>query len=840
MEYIPLGDLGKTISEDGTFTMEMTQTMSVQLLSALGYLHANNITHRDVKPDNILIQSLEPLVVKLTDFGLSKMVDTAETFLRTFCGTLLYCAPEVYTEYAEYDDNGVRNRGQRMRRMPGQRYSHAVDIWSLGGVLFYCLSGSPPYPVKSGISYSELLHKIMTTNLDTAPLRKSGVTDLAIDFIKGMLHRRPERRATIPELEGHPWLGGFESVIQASQSYDEITDDEDYPSQLQNLAYADDRVSDSMSDMSDKENSLIAHNTQHPRLFGEVGVSAIGSSGAIPDDFLEMVAADSLGATDILGPCEDEAYDSAASDTIQGGNQRASRRSGTSIYPNQSVDQLQSLVEDVASQSLGGSVENAQEPGSLRLLSHSVDANSSKRKPPSNDASGEFDENTPPGKPVMKRLKSEGNLEEVPNQLLEEYRLLARMPQVMRLESGRLIDHPVSKMEFWEQDKNTWHLNYPEMTQLQHDAFKQAAKDGGEEFWPGKTPLWDLAMKYFPPLTRAGGRHDCSTEAPSLFSRRDGSKNLGDATTECPPTAAPTESSPLPDTCPPDAKIVVPVQEDPSTNRALALVVTDASSCVQGISFAVTDNLVSFGRGPDNTEIFRDKQEPRVPKYAFKILLWKEGYDPSRSSSKGDQPWCKQGANEHDAAYHFWISTKATLGIKINGYSLASSEPKNPSGPSQYWARIYNGDSLTIWGGQGALDKTRLVFQCLWGGSSKPRPKDHQRLALASAQTAAKLDAACQRTEKRIREAAEKKRRSLEARTEFDQRKRHVDRERERSRVFEDKRREAVAYLAARQTLGSRGASSAPATTHASSGLHAGSHLPRMTSPDKPAPHANW
>src|SRR5690606_18051766 len=129
MEYVKIGDLGKMISDEGPFPEDVVQVMAKQLLGALEYLHKNNITHRDVKPDNILINSLDPIDVKLTDFGLSKMVDSEQTFLRTFCGTLLYCAPEVYNEYAEYDDNGIRNRGQKARRMPGQRYNHAVDIW---------------------------------------------------------------------------------------------------------------------------------------------------------------------------------------------------------------------------------------------------------------------------------------------------------------------------------------------------------------------------------------------------------------------------------------------------------------------------------------------------------------------------------------------------------------------------------------------------------------------------------------------------------------------------------------------------------------------------------------
>jgi len=147
MEFVPGGDLGRLVSDRGALPEPVVKDMAAQLLSAIGYLHENNITHRDVKPDNILIHSTNPFVVKLTDFGLSKMVDNEQTFLRTFCGTLLYCAPEVYSEFAEYDDHGFRQPRSRAKRpQPGQRYDHAVDIWSLGGVLFYALTGKPPYP----------------------------------------------------------------------------------------------------------------------------------------------------------------------------------------------------------------------------------------------------------------------------------------------------------------------------------------------------------------------------------------------------------------------------------------------------------------------------------------------------------------------------------------------------------------------------------------------------------------------------------------------------------------------------------------------------------------------
>lgn len=91
----------------------MVKTVARQILHALDYLHRRKITHRDIKPDNILISSFDPLRVKLSDFGLSKVVNNQETFLKTFCGTLLYCAPEVYPEYDQY------RRGERKRRRVG-------------------------------------------------------------------------------------------------------------------------------------------------------------------------------------------------------------------------------------------------------------------------------------------------------------------------------------------------------------------------------------------------------------------------------------------------------------------------------------------------------------------------------------------------------------------------------------------------------------------------------------------------------------------------------------------------------------------------------------------------
>src|SRR2546429_4600450 len=110
MEMVPCGDLSSHLNNNGNMPEDTGKLMAIQMLDALQYLHMKGVTHRDIKPDNILIHSENPLQIKISDFGLSKVISDQETFLRTFCGTLLYCAPEVYSEYHQYIDKGDRRR----------------------------------------------------------------------------------------------------------------------------------------------------------------------------------------------------------------------------------------------------------------------------------------------------------------------------------------------------------------------------------------------------------------------------------------------------------------------------------------------------------------------------------------------------------------------------------------------------------------------------------------------------------------------------------------------------------------------------------------------------------
>ena len=118
MEYMRGGNL-KIQHEKRSLSPEEMTVVFFQSLEALQYLHTRNVIHRDIKPENILFKARTPQVkIKLADFGLAKEGEEANTE----CGTRPYSAPEVFF---------------------GEEYTAAVDIWSLGVTMLYCLNDLP-------------------------------------------------------------------------------------------------------------------------------------------------------------------------------------------------------------------------------------------------------------------------------------------------------------------------------------------------------------------------------------------------------------------------------------------------------------------------------------------------------------------------------------------------------------------------------------------------------------------------------------------------------------------------------------------------------------------------
>jgi serine/threonine-protein kinase CHEK2 len=143
--------------------------------------------HRDIKPENILVVDKE-MHVKLADFGLAKIIGE-DSFTTTLCGTPSYVAPEILAE--------GRHR----------KYTKAVDIWSLGVVLYICLCGFPPF---SDELYSKdfpytLAQQIKSGRFDYPSPYWDSVGDPALDLIDSMLVVDPEKRFTVDQCLAHPW-----------------------------------------------------------------------------------------------------------------------------------------------------------------------------------------------------------------------------------------------------------------------------------------------------------------------------------------------------------------------------------------------------------------------------------------------------------------------------------------------------------------------------------------------------------------------------------------------------------------------------------------------------------
>lgn len=126
-EYMGGGELFDIIISSQYFTEDKARLIMVQILEGVQYLHQHNIVHRDIKPENVLCQSDQwPLLVKLTDFGLSNFVEETEVdnsaALLSHVGTSFYLAPEV-----------VGKEG----------YTFSVDLWACGVVLYIMLCTLP-------------------------------------------------------------------------------------------------------------------------------------------------------------------------------------------------------------------------------------------------------------------------------------------------------------------------------------------------------------------------------------------------------------------------------------------------------------------------------------------------------------------------------------------------------------------------------------------------------------------------------------------------------------------------------------------------------------------------
>lgn len=172
MEHCKGGDLLDHFLKKGQLQEQEVLSITHKALSAINYLHNLNICHRDIKPENFLLLTEDSEELKLVDFGMSNFVKNDN--LCTFAGTPYYIAPEI---------------------IQGS-YGKECDVWSLGVLMYFLLSGKQPFHAGS---VNEVFRNILNANFNFYASEWQDVSGLTKDMISKMLTVHPLSRITIPE-----------------------------------------------------------------------------------------------------------------------------------------------------------------------------------------------------------------------------------------------------------------------------------------------------------------------------------------------------------------------------------------------------------------------------------------------------------------------------------------------------------------------------------------------------------------------------------------------------------------------------------------------------------------
>lgn len=191
---LPMARGGGPVSQCGMEEYRV-RFIFIQLVLGLHYIHVHKkILHRDLKPANVLLTTNG--LVKIGDFGLSNVYDTISGDVgRTICGTPAYVAPELWLR---------------------QHYGRAADMWSLGCVIYECMTGNPPF---SGGRLETLQRNVLT--VEPAPIT-GPYSSLLKEAVMSLLIKNPAERPDTIALLRYPYLQNILSELAGVLAASEI------------------------------------------------------------------------------------------------------------------------------------------------------------------------------------------------------------------------------------------------------------------------------------------------------------------------------------------------------------------------------------------------------------------------------------------------------------------------------------------------------------------------------------------------------------------------------------------------------------------------------------------
>ncbi|CAH8574621.1 unnamed protein product [Schistosoma margrebowiei] len=181
MEFCGGGDLSRFLRLKKRLDELLVQRFLQQLALALQYLKSKNIVHMDLKPQNILLTSINNPSLKLADFGFAQCIkETAKK--NEVRGTLLYMAPEIFCD-------GF--------------YHPSCDLWSIGIILYECLFGTTPY---GQITIEQLKEKLVAMDEQIKLPSPNEISKPCAALIHGLLRRNPSERLNHEQFFSHPFI----------------------------------------------------------------------------------------------------------------------------------------------------------------------------------------------------------------------------------------------------------------------------------------------------------------------------------------------------------------------------------------------------------------------------------------------------------------------------------------------------------------------------------------------------------------------------------------------------------------------------------------------------------